>query len=54
MNNLKSLWASVRGDSAFMRRLNGSPTLFWILMIPVSVWTHAGIADDAAAPGADG
>jgi hypothetical protein len=31
-----SLWASVQGDPAFMRRLNGCLTIFWIVMIPVS------------------
>lgn len=33
---IKSLWASVQGDPAFMRRLNGWLTLFWVAMIPVS------------------
>ena len=36
---MKSLWASVQGDPAFMRRLNGYLTLFWIAMIPVSIAT---------------
>ena len=36
---IKSLWASVQGDPAFMRRVNGWLTLFWILMIPVSMLT---------------
>jgi hypothetical protein len=33
---IKSLWASVRGDPVFMRRLNGWLTMFWVAMIPVS------------------
>jgi hypothetical protein len=34
---LRSLWASVQGDPVFMRRLNGWLTIFWIVMIPVSL-----------------
>ena len=37
---LKSLWASVQGDPVFMRRVNGWLTIFWIVMIPVSILTH--------------
>ena len=40
MNVLKTLWASIQGDPQFMRRVNGWLTVFWILMIPVSVMTH--------------
>ena len=36
---IKSLWASVQGDPVFMRRVNGWLTMFWIVMIPVSVVT---------------
>ena len=36
---LKSLWASVQGDPVFMRRVNGWLTIFWIVMIPVSIAT---------------
>jgi hypothetical protein len=36
---LKSLWASIEGDPVFMRRVNGWLTIFWLLMIPVSVAT---------------
>ena len=36
MNIAKTMWTSVRGDPVFMRRLNGSMTVFWIVMIPVS------------------
>lgn len=36
---IKSLWASVRGDPVFMRRVNGWLTVFWIAMIPVSLVT---------------
>jgi hypothetical protein len=32
----KSLWASVQGDPAFMRRVNGWLTMFWVAMIPIS------------------
>jgi uncharacterized membrane protein len=28
------------GDPVFMRRVNGCLTLFWILMIPISIATH--------------
>jgi hypothetical protein len=35
----KSLWASIQGDPAFMRALNGWLTIFWIVMIPVSILT---------------
>ena len=34
---MKSLWAAVQGDPVFMRRLNGWLTVFWIVMIPVSL-----------------
>jgi hypothetical protein len=37
---VRSLWASVQGDPAFMERLNGWLTVFWIFMIPVSIATH--------------
>ncbi len=40
MAGIKSLWASVRGDPVFMRRVNGWLTIFWVAMIPVSIWTH--------------
>src|SRR5580765_8125565 len=40
MTGIKSLWASVQGDPVVMRRVNGWLTIFWILMIPVSMWTH--------------
>jgi hypothetical protein len=36
---VKSLWASVQGDPVFMRRVNGWLTIFWVVMIPVSVAT---------------
>ena len=36
---IKSLWASVQGDPVFMRKVNGWLTIFWIVMIPVSVFT---------------
>ena len=34
-----SLWASVQGDPVFMRRVNGWLTIFWIVMIPISLAT---------------
>jgi hypothetical protein len=37
---MKSLWASIQGDPVFMRRVNGWLTIFWILMIPISIVTH--------------
>ena len=36
----KGLWASIQGDPVFMRRVNGWLTIFWIVMIPVSIVTH--------------
>jgi hypothetical protein len=36
---VKSLWASVQGDPVFMRRVNGWLTVFWVVMIPISVAT---------------
>ena len=40
----RSIWASVQGDPTFMRRLNGWLTIFWIVMIPLSIatgWVHS-------------
>ena len=39
MNVARSLWASIQGDPAFMRRVNGWLTVFWVVMIPVSMLT---------------
>ena len=39
MSVVKSLWASIQGDPRFMRKLNGWLTIFWIVMIPVSIAT---------------
>ena len=39
MSVVTSLWASVQGDPVFMRRVNGWLTIFWVLMIPVSIIT---------------
>ena len=39
MNVIKSLWASVQGDPVFMRKVNGWLTIFWIIMIPVAIFT---------------
>ena len=38
MSVLKSLWASIQGDPVFMRRVNGWLAIFWIVMIPISMW----------------
>ena len=38
MTALKSLWASVQGDPKLMRRVNGWLTLFWVAMIPISMF----------------
>lgn len=40
MSAVESLWASIQGDPVFMRRVNGWLTIFWIVMIPVSIVTH--------------
>ena len=39
MSVVKSLWASVQGDPVFMRKVNGWLTIFWIVVIPVSILT---------------
>jgi hypothetical protein len=39
METMKTLWASVQGDPAFMRRVNGWLTIFWIVMIPIAIAT---------------
>ena len=39
MNVVRSLWASIQGDPKFMRAVNGWLTMFWIVMIPVSLVT---------------
>jgi uncharacterized membrane protein len=39
MNAAKSIWASVQGNPAFMRRVNGWLTVLWVAMIPVSLAT---------------
>jgi hypothetical protein len=36
---IKSLWASVQGDPVFMRKVNGWLTIFWVVMIPISLAT---------------
>lgn len=35
---IKSLWAMVQDDPVFMRRINGWFTIFWVLMLPVSMY----------------
>jgi hypothetical protein len=39
MSVVKSLWASIQGDPVFMRRVNGWLTIFWLVMIPLSIAT---------------
>jgi hypothetical protein len=39
MNVMRSLWASIQGDPVFMRRVNGWLTVFWVVMIPISLVT---------------
>lgn len=36
---VRSLWSSVQGDPVFMRRVNGWLTMFWLVMIPISLAT---------------
>ena len=36
---IKTLWASIQGDPVFMRKINGWFTVFWIIMIPISIAT---------------
>ena len=36
---VKTLCASVRDDPGLMRRVNGWLTIFWIVMIPISIIT---------------
>ena len=36
---IRSLWAAVQGDPVFMRKVNGWLTIFWVVMIPVSLAT---------------
>ena len=40
MGPVKSLWAMIQGDPVFMRRVNGWLAVFWIVMIPISMWAH--------------
>jgi hypothetical protein len=40
MSAMRGLWASVQGDPVFMRRINGWLTIFWVVMIPISLITH--------------
>lgn len=41
---IKSLWVAVQESPTFMRRVNGWATIFWLIMIPVSIatgWVHS-------------
>jgi hypothetical protein len=37
---MRKIWQAIQGDPVFMRRVNGWLTIFWLLMIPVSLVTH--------------
>jgi hypothetical protein len=39
MGVIKTLWALVQGNPKFMQAVNGYLTIFWIIMIPVSLVT---------------
>ena len=39
MSVVRSIWASVQGDPKLMRAINGWLTIFWLIMIPVSIIT---------------
>ena len=55
MTIIKALWSSVQADPTLMRRLNGWLTIFWIVMIPVSIMLGllASVTDDLATRIAD-
>jgi hypothetical protein len=36
---IKTLWSSVQGNPKFMQKVNGWLAIFWIVMIPVSLYT---------------
>jgi hypothetical protein len=40
MMGIKPLWSAARDNPAVMRRVNGWLTIFWVVMIPVSLATH--------------
>lgn len=40
MDMIKTLWASAMGDPVFMRRVNGWLAIGWIIMIPISYFSH--------------
>ena len=37
MTIVRGLRASVQGDPVFMRTVNGWLTIFWVVMIPISI-----------------
>jgi hypothetical protein len=39
MTILKGLWANIQGSPAFMQKVNGWLTIFWIVMVPISILT---------------
>jgi hypothetical protein len=39
MITMRTIWSSAQSNPAFMRRLNGWLTIFWIAMIPISLST---------------
>src|SRR3954470_12077999 len=39
MITMRTIWSSAQSNPAFMRRVNGWLTIFWIAMIPISLAT---------------
>jgi hypothetical protein len=39
IGQIQHLWALIQGDPVFMRKVNGWLTIFWIVMIPISILT---------------
>jgi hypothetical protein len=39
MNLIKKIWNTVQDDPVFMKSFNGWLTIFWIIMIPISILT---------------
>ena len=43
-SSVGQFWRVIQGDPVFMRRVNGGLTIFWIVMIPISIfmgWIHS-------------
>jgi len=44
MNQVRTLWASVMDNPTLFKKINGWMTVFWVIMIPVSIlmgWTQS-------------